>query len=476
MTKKIAILGAGPGGYIAAVRAAQMGGEVTLIEKEAVGGTCLNHGCIPSKIFKKTADILEGIKRADEFGITAGPAACDFAKLLQRKNSIISSQAQGIQKLLKKHRVNYITGTGYLTKPNSLTVTDKEGNTNAVEWDKLIVATGSNPLEIPALPFDGQTIISSNDALSFPSIPDHVTIIGGGVIGCEFAFIWKSLGSEVLLVEGLGRLLPLPSIDEECSKVLTREMKKKKIKIHLKKTVQKVTREEKDISVTIGPSPFVDDLQEKDKKIITERTQQVIVCVGRKPNSGNIGLKNLGIETDESGWILVDEKLQTSAENVYAIGDILGPSKVMLAHIASTEGEIAVENCFGAAKKMDYSFVPGATFTMPEIGNVGLSEAEARIKHENIRADSVLFRTLGKAQVIGEIAGQAKIVSHSESGRILGVHITGPHASDLLAEATLAMKLGATVKDLAETIHAHPTLAEVLFETSWKALGKELHG
>ncbi len=476
MTQKIAILGAGPGGYVAAVRAAQMGGEVTLIEKEAVGGTCLNHGCIPSKIFKKTADMLEDFKRADEFGISCSSVGCDFPALLSRKKNIIATQAQGIQNLLKKHGISYVVGTGYLTKPSFLTVTDREGNTSAVEWDKLIIATGSRPLEIPSLPFDGKTIISSNDALNHPIIPAHVTIVGGGVIGCEFASIWKNLGTQVVLVEGLERLLPLPSVDEECSKVLTREMKKKKIKVYLNRTVQGVAMEGDDITVTIGPSPFAKDLKEKDKKIIHEKTQQVIVCVGRTPNSNNIGLKNLGIETDDGGWIIVDDKLQTTAENVYAIGDILGPEKIMLAHIASTEGEIAVDNCFGTIKKMVYDVVPGAVFTMPEIGNVGLSEREANEKYEHVRADSVLFRSLGKAQVIGEIAGQVKIVSHGESGRILGVHITGPHASDLLAEATLAMKMGATVKDLAETIHAHPTLAEAIFETSLKALDKELHG
>ncbi len=475
MTQKIAILGAGPGGYVAAIRAAQLGGEVTLIEKEAVGGTCLNHGCIPSKIFKKTAEMLEDFQRAEEFGIATGTATCNFPKLLSRKSRVIAAQAQGIQKLLKKHRVNYITGTGYLTKLNFLTVTDTEGNTHAVQWDKLILATGSRPMNIPAFPFDGENILSSNDALSYSSIPDHVTIVGGGVIGCEFAFIWKSLGSEVTLIEGFDRLLPLPSIDEECSKVLAREMKKKKIKVYLKKTVEGVHTDKEGISVTIGPSPFVDDLKEKDKKIITEKSKQVIVCVGRKPNSDNIGLKNIGVAIDESGWVTVDETLQTTAENVYAIGDLLGPEKVMLAHIASTEGEIAAANCFGAGKKMNYEIIPGAIFTMPEIGNVGLSEAEAKDKFDNARADSVLFRTLGKAQVIGEIAGQVKIVSNSETGKILGVHITGPHATDLLAEATLAMNMGATVKDLAETIHAHPTLAETLLEASWKALDRELH-
>jgi dihydrolipoamide dehydrogenase len=230
------------------------------------------------------------------------------------------------------------------------------------------------------------------------------------------------------------------------------------------------------LTLSFGPSPFAENLREKDRQITTAQTDKLIVCIGRKPNSDGLGLENIGIETDRAGWVKADEMLRTSAKDVYAIGDLLGPAKVMLAHVASTEGEIAVENCFGAEKTMQYDQIPGAIFTMPEIGNIGLSEKEAREKFKNVRGDSVLFRTSGKAQVLGEIAGQAKIVSDADTGKILGVHIAGPHATDLLGEAGLAMHMGAGVEDIAKTIHAHPTLAEVLLETSFKALDLPLHG
>jgi dihydrolipoamide dehydrogenase len=226
----------------------------------------------------------------------------------------------------------------------------------------------------------------------------------------------------------------------------------------------------------IGPAPFATDLKEKEKQILLESSEKLIVCIGRIPNSDNLGLANIGVGMDEKGWIIADEMMCTSAPDVFAIGDILGPAKMMLAHVASREGEIAAENCLGAEKRMSYEIIPGAIFTMPEVANVGLTEHEARKRYQDVCADSVLFRTTGKAQVLGEIAGEAKIISQSGSGRIIGVHITGPHASDLIAEGTLAIRMGATVQDLATTIHAHPTLAEVIQEAAFKAVGQPLHG
>jgi dihydrolipoamide dehydrogenase len=454
-----------------------MGAEVTLVEKSNVGGTCLNHGCIPSKVLKRTADLLEEIKKAGEFGIENRQTPhCNMGSLLQRKEKVISAQAGGILSLLKKHGVNYITGNAYIPEANRLEVTASDGSITTHPWDKLILATGSRPATIPSLPFDGQTILSSDDALDLETIPESLTIVGAGVIGCEFAFIWNSLGSKVTLVEALDRPLPLPSVDEECSKLISREMKKSKINLQVNRTVQSATKEGEKLSLSFGPSPYATNLREKDRQITTGQTDKLIVCIGRKANSDGLGLENIGIETDGAGWVKADPMLRTTAKDVYAIGDLLGPTKVMLAHVASTEGEIAVENCFGAEKSMQYEQIPGAIFTSPEIGTIGLSEKEARKKFDNVRADSVLFRTSGKAQVLGEIAGQAKIVSDADTGKILGVHIAGPHATDLLGEAALAMYMGAGVGDIAKTIHAHPTLAEVLLETSFKAIDRPLHG
>ena len=253
-------------------------------------------------------------------------------------------------------------------------------------------------------------------------------------------------------------------------------MKKRKIKFVVNQTVERVEDKEGKCLVTIGPSPF--DTIQKERGLNPQKVEveKALVCIGRKPNTANIGLEKLGVKTDEKGWIIADERMKTSIPGVYAIGDVLGPAKIMLAHVASKEGLIAAENAMGRNRTMDYNIVPGAIFTMPEVANVGLTEAQAKKQGHNVRADTVLFRNVAKAQVIGEIAGEVKIVSDTETGRILGVHMIGPHATDLIGEGTLAIQMGCTVNELAETIHAHPTLAEIMLEASYKALGKALHG
>ncbi len=477
MGLKIVVIGSGPGGYIAAIRAAQLGGEVTIIEQDKVGGTCLNQGCIPSKVMIKTAEMLENFRRAEEFGIhSIGPVTPDLLKLMDRKEKVIKSQAEGIHKLLKKNKIRYLKGDGFIKEPGLTTVKPEDGNIIETPYDRLILATGSHPVSLPSIPFDGDRILSSNEVLNLREIPESILIVGGGVIGSEFAFILAALGSRVIVVEALSRLLPLPSVDEDCSKVLQREMKKRKIKIIVNKVVESYKDKDGKLSVTIGPSPFLENLSDKDKVPVLEEVDKILVCVGRKPNSTNIGLENIGVNVDEMGWIIANEKMETSIAGVYAIGDVLGPSKVMLAHVASAEGLVATENAMGGNKEMDYTTVPGAIFTTPEVANVGLTEVQAKKINDKARTDSVLFRTLGKAQVAGEIAGMAKIVSDADIGRILGVHIVGSHATDLIAEGTLAIKSGCSVKDLAETIHAHPTFSEVMQEASFEALDRSLHG
>ena len=301
-------------------------------------------------------------------------------------------------------------------------------------------------------------------------------IVGGGVIGSEFAFIFASFGSKVTVVEAMSRILPLPSVDKDCSKVIQREMKKRKIEFKINSTVKKVEEDGEKVRVTIGPSPFGRQQKKSGSKPFTIETNRLLVCIGRKPNTSNIGLKQLGVKMDEKGWIVANERMETGVSDVYAIGDVLGPSRAMLAHVASTEGLTAAENAMGGSRVMNYRVVPGAIFTMPEVANVGLTEAQAKEQGYNARSDSVLFRNIGKPHVIGEIAGQIKMVSDAKNGRILGIHIVGPHATDLIAEGTLAVKLGATVQELSETIHAHPTLSEVMLEVSFKALDRPLHG
>jgi dihydrolipoamide dehydrogenase len=477
MARKITIIGAGPGGYVAAIRAAQLGAEVTVIEQDAVGGTCLNWGCIPSKVIKTTAEMLEKFRRAQEFGIELhGPVSPDMKALMVRKEKVIKDQTEGVLKLLKHHKITYLAGRGIIERPNRVVVRMADGKTMEVRWDRLILATGSKQVSIPAFPFDGQRIISTNDVLCLEEVPESILILGGGVIGCEFAFILTALGSKVKVVEALSRMLPLPWVDEESSKVLEREMKKRRITLMLNRTISGVGMEDETFRVTVGPYSTEKEPEPKAVKTSVVEVDKVLICVGRRPAAEGIGLEQLGIKRDESGWIVAGERMETSASGVYAIGDILGPSKIMLAHVASREGVIAAENAMGRHKTMNYEVVPGAAFTMPEVANVGLTEAQAKERGYHIRSDSVLFRNLGKPHVIGEIAGHAKIVCDAQNGRVLGVHIVGPHASDLIAEAALGMKLGCTVQDLADTIHAHPTLAEVIFEASLKGLDRSLHG
>jgi dihydrolipoamide dehydrogenase len=477
MTPRITIIGAGPGGYVAAIRAAQLGAEVTVIEQDNVGGVCLNWGCIPSKVMKTTAEMLESFRRAKEFGIELNAdISPDMKTLMARKNRVIQYQIEGILKLFDHHKIRFLKGFGTIKGPKLAVAKLEDGETIEVPSDRLILASGTEPLEIPSFPFDGKRIISSNDALELREIPESMLIVGGGVIGCEFGFIFSSLGSKVTIVEAMDRLLPLPSVDEDCSKIIQREMKKRKIKFMVNRSIEKMDEKGEKLRVSVGPSPFGKQLKKKDLTPEAVEVDKVLVCIGRKPNTAPLGMEGLGVKMDEERWILTDERMQTSVPEVYAIGDVLGPSKVMLAHVASSEGIIAAENAMGESRIMNYGVVPGAIFTMPEVANVGLTEVRAKEQGHNVRADSVLFRNLGKAQVMGELAGQAKIISDVENGRILGIHLVGSHATDLIAEGTLAMKMGCTVKELAETIHAHPTSAEIMLEASFKALDRPLHG
>lgn len=477
MNKRIVVIGAGPGGYVAALRASSLGAEVTIIEQENVGGTCLNWGCIPSKIMKTTADMYLKFHESPEYGITHnGDFNVDMAALMTRKRKIIATQQQGIHSLLKKSKVAFEQGRGVVIGPNLAAVIKDDGEKQEIPFDSLILATGTSPMLIPAFPFDGKTILSSNHLLELESVPESIVIVGGGVIGCEFAFILSALGAKVTLVEAMDRILPLDAVDVSCSKIITREMKKQKIKVIVDRAVSSVTNEDGRVSVTIGASPFSDPIKAAKVKDQIVEAGTMAVCIGRTPLSKELGLETIVLNLDERGWIPVNNRMETAAKDVYAIGDILGPSRVMLAHVASHEGMVAAENIMGMNSSMDYTAVPGAIFTMPEVGNVGLSEKAALKKGLDIECTSVNFRTLGKAQAMGEIAGEAKIVADKKTGRVLGVHITGPHATDLITEGTLAVQKGLTVKDLAHTIHAHPTLAEIMGEVSLKGIGCAIHG
>lgn len=477
MATRVMIIGAGPGGYVAAIRAAQLGADVTVVEQSNVGGTCLNRGCIPSKIMRKTADLLDDFSRAAEFGISANSAAfLDMPRIRARQQEIIKTQADGILRLFKAHKINYLKGRAFIKNFRAVGITFTDGTTTDIAWDRLILALGSRPLSISAFPFDSNKIISSDDALALKEVPESLLIVGGGVIGCEFAFIFSSFGSKVTLVEAMSRILPLPSVDTDCSTVLQREMKKHNISYLLNQTLTKVKENGEKLAVTLGPSSQGPALSEQEASHLTPSVDKILVCIGRKPNTDEIGIERLGIKMDPRGWIITDQYMRTNVDNVYAIGDVLGPSKAMFAHVASTEGLVSAENAMGGTRIMDYTTVPAVVFTQPEVATVGLTEEQALQQGFDIHAETVLFRSVGKAHVVGKIAGHIKIVSEAKNGRVLGVHLVGPHAAGIIAEGTLVVKMKGTVGDLAETIHAHPTLSEIVMEASLKALGRPVHG
>lgn len=454
--KRLTIIGSGPAGYTAAFAAARGGHAVTLVESEAIGGTCLNSGCIPTKTFKSSADVLDKFRHMGEFAVTgSSQAAIDMGLLLERKNRVIRLLAQGLEKSCAHLNVAVARGRGHLLSAQQVLVTAKDGSTERIDGDAVILAVGSRPLELPTLPTDKRHILTSDDVLNLDCVPSSICIVGGGVIGCEMACIFRAFGAEVTVVEGQNRLLPLPAVDEEISKLLHRELKKAGIKVETGITVSRA-------EVGNGVVRLHTEAASGERSSVPPplEVESVFVTVGRVPDTEGLGLESAGVACDARGWVQTDAFLETSVPGVYAIGDILGPGKIMLAHMAAAEAECVVANLGQQSGPCDYSLVPSAIFTTPEIGCVGLTEAQALAKGRDVRCVRLHVRELGKAHAMGEIAGMFKLVIDAQSQAILGAHICGPHATDLIAEAVLAIHMGASAEDVARTIHAHPTLAE----------------
>ena len=456
---RVAILGAGPGGYVAALKLAQLGAEVTVIESSEVGGTCLNWGCIPTKTLLASSETYAKTKELESFGIdTAGTISPNMQKIIERKNKVVSTQVKGIRGLFKSWGVTLKEGKGAFISSKEIKVSLKDSTEETITADVFIIATGSRPAQIPTFPFDGKNIISSTEALELREIPKSLLIVGAGVIGCEFACIYSDLGSEITIVELLPRAVSTE--DEAVSKLLEKELKKKKIKLITEIKVEKVEVRDDGVHTFLS----------NGKELIAEK---VLVSIGRAFNTNGIGLENAGVSTGPRKEIPVNEKLQTNVPHIYAIGDVTGG--ILLAHVASKQGLITAENIMGADKKFDSSVVPAAIFTSPEIGSVGLREHQAKEKGLDYITGEFQFRALGKAHAMGEISGFIKIIAEKKSDKILGAHIIGPHASDLIHEFAVAMHGGLTVKDIAETIHAHPTLSEGLMEASEDVHNMAIH-
>jgi len=463
----LAILGAGPGGYVAAIRAAQLGARVTVIENQALGGVCLNWGCIPSKALLSVVEFGDKAKKAKDFGIQlSGPGTYDPAVMVARKNKVVSTLVKGIATLFKTWNIEHLEGRGELLDPRTIRVTKPDGAEIRVEADGLIIATGSSWPNLPLFPIDGTQIITSKQALDLSRIPASLLIVGGGVEGCEFASLYSGLGTQVTLVELVPRLLPLE--DEEISQMMERELKKRGVDIRTGVTVDQIVRQPEVVTAHLRDG-------------LSLNVEQVLVSVGRGFNSRGIGLEKAGVQVGPRGEIVVNDRMETNVPGVYAIGDVVG--KAMLAHVASAQGKVAVENFMGHPRTIDYDVIPTGIFTLPEIGRVGLTEQQARDRclaagkdpQQSVRVGRFRYGGLGKAQATGDIQGLLKVIVDAESDRILGVHILGAHATDLIHEAALAMHLGATVSRVAEMIHAHPTLAEGLMEAMEDVHGHAIH-
>lgn len=460
--KSMIVVGGGPGGYTAAFAAAKAGMAVTLVECAELGGTCLNNGCIPTKTIKSSAEALELAQQAVQFGVKIeGGVSIDPQAVYERKERVCATLRSGLEKTCAALGVTLVCGKGRLLGGGAVEVTGN-GASSSLSADYVILATGSHPVNLPGLTADHKHILTSDDALKLTHVPASIIIVGGGVIGCELACIYRAFGSTVTVVEGQDRILPLPSVDADISTLLQREMKKRRIACELGQTFTHVRVDENGVSGMLAPSPFVSGSPARPERPIS--AEMVLVSVGRASMTAGLGLKEAGVATDERGWIRADEYMRTSLPGVYAIGDALGPARVMLAHVAAAEALCAVNDCLtgGKGAPMDYRFVPSAIFTSPEIGCVGMSEQQARDAGYEVKTSIVQVRELGKAQAMGALPGFCKLVADASDGTLLGAHMAGAHATDLIAETTLALRMGASINDIATTIHAHPTLAEAI--------------
>lgn len=455
---KIVVLGGGPGGYVAAIRAAQLGADVTIIEKNRLGGTCLNVGCIPTKVLLHTAEILESMQHAEAIGLVSKGLDVDWTALMGRKEAVVNQLVGGVEGLLLSNKVEIINGSGTIQDENTLYITEGESKGQTVTFDKCILAVGSVPARVPIPGSDHENVITSDDALSLSAVPESLLIIGGGVIGTEFAEVYSSFGSKVTIVEMAPSILP--PIDVEISAILKGKLLAKGVEIIENARVEKIEAGA-EMKVSVGTSAGTQ----------TYSAEKVLMAVGRKPSTDGLGLETIGIKANR-GMIQVDSRMRTSHRNFFAIGDCNGG--VMLAHVASAEAIVAVETMMGIKPHLDLNTVPSAVYTKPEIGSVGLTEEAAKQAGYRIAVGRFPLMANGKAMIMME-DGLVKIVADADTKEILGVHMIGPRATDIIAEAAMAMRLEATADELIGTIHAHPTVSEAVMEAGHGVFEHPIH-
>jgi dihydrolipoyl dehydrogenase len=462
-TFDVIIIGSGPGGYVAAVRAGQLGLRTAIIEKDKnLGGTCLLRGCIPTKALLHTADVYEEFKHAKSIGVTASDVALDFGQAQKNKGKIVLKGSKGVEFLMKKNKAQVFKGTAHIDGPGRITVTASDGSTQTVQTRNIIIATGSVPRSLPNLPIDGQKIITSDEILELTEIPKSLIVLGAGAVGIEFASMFARFGSDTTVIELLPRLLPIE--DADISAELAKALKKQGIKAFTSANFQSAAIENDLVKVSAR-------IGEETREFTAEK---FLVAVGRRAYTDGLGLENTRVETDR-GYIKVDAYMRTAEPNVYAIGDVI-PTP-WLAHVASAEGILAVETIAGKnPRPINYDRVPNCTYCQPEVASVGLTEAKAIERGYDVKVGKFSIPVLAKAQIVGATEGLVKIVSEKKYDEVLGVHIIGPSATEMIVEGGAALQMEATVEEMINMIHAHPTVSESLHEAFEDVHGQVIHG
>lgn len=456
----LAILGGGPGGYVAAIRASQLGLNTVIIDQDRLGGICLNWGCIPTKALLKNAEILNYVKNARQYGINISSYEVDFSKTIKRSRDVSLRLSKGVEFLMKKNKITHRVGRGKLISKNEIEIINNHKSTK-IQAKKIILATGGRPRILPGMELDGKQIISSKEAMVLEQPPGKMVIVGAGAIGVEFAYFYNEYGTEVHLIEMLPNILPVEDLD--VAKEVEKSFKKSGIRIYTGSRVNQLEKLKSKIKVHIEKGGEKDILD----------ADVVLIATGVTGNIENIGLEEIGVETDR-GAITINENCQTTVENIYAIGDVSGPP--WLAHVASAQGHVAAEHAAGKKPKpVDYSNIPGCTYCQPQVASLGLTEAKAREMGYDIKVGRFDFRGNGKALAIGSSTGFVKIIFDQKYGELLGCHIVGSEATELIAELGIAKTLETTWEELATTVHAHPTLSEAVMEAAMDAFGQSVH-
>ena len=461
----LAIIGAGPGGYVAAIRAAQLGLKTALIEKDRVGGLCLNWGCVPSKALLWNAELVHLFQRADEFGVSARGLRFDLGKAVDRSRQVVEHTVKGVEFLLKRNKVEVISGAGRLHSAHEVEVASASPaggpDGRSVEADHVIVATGAHARSIPGVEIDGKVVITSREALELREVPESIAIVGGGPVGVEFAYLYRAYGGQVTIIEMLERLVPTE--DEEISQRLERAFDQQGIRSLTSARVQSVRLGEGGATIQVS----VDGREEE------VRASRVLMGVGMAASTESLGLDKLGVAL-ERDFVQIDEGMQTSVPGVYAIGDVTG--KLMLAHVASAQGVAAVEGIAGLEPPtLDYDKMPRATFCQPQVASIGLTEAQARQRGYSVKIGRFPFRANAKATALAQTEGVVKLVVDADQGDLLGCHMVGPEVTELLAEASLGTLMETTAREVGLTVHAHPTLSEAFKEAALSAYGQAIH-